>query len=215
MRSIHEFRIVAITVMTALIAGCSSSGRISEGNKAIEGFSDVRESVAKAQTQVDKTLQSMSQLSAGGDVSKSYKAFSANVDDLKDIADSARQRSESMRKNVEAYVAKWQKEMETVQDPTIKASLSQRRDAVRSNFDSVRASAQACREAYQPFMKHLEEIDKALSIDLSPAAVPGLKPAMDKAQIEGQTLKQRLSSMQGELDRIESGMSSTGAARKT
>ena len=111
---------------------------------------------------------------------------------------------------IDAYIAKWQKEMETVQDPSIKASLQQRRDAMSANFQKVRNSAQGVREAYQPFLAQLKEIQKALSVDLSPAALPGLKPSMEKANAQGQTLKQKIAEVKSELGDIAAGMSPSG-----
>src|SRR3954471_23190632 len=100
-----------------------------------------------------------------------------------------------MRGNGQAYINKWQNEMDTIQDPTIKANLAQRRDAVRANFESIRNSASSARDAYDPFLSDLKQIQKALQIDQSPAALPGLKPAFGKAHVDGATLKQRITAL--------------------
>ena len=199
-------------LILSLTAGCSSSGRMEEGEKAVEGFAKLKAGLAKAQTQVDEVIKSMDQLQAGGDLQKSYSTFNSEVSDLQKTAAAAKKRADAMRKNVDAYVQKWQKEMETLSDPTIKASLGQRREAVRANFTRVSDSAHAVRGAYDPFVAHLQEIQKALSIDLTPANVAGIKPSIDKARADGQTLKQRIAALQAELDRIQAGLSPTGAA---
>jgi hypothetical protein len=213
MFAVHQVRtFCAILLAVTLGAGCSSSGRIDEGDKAIEGFQATRQRLQKAQEQVDATLASMNRLAAGGDMRKTYDAYCDNVDDLEQAGESAAKRAQKMRDNMQEYVAKWQSEMEQMDDPTIKAGLQQRRAAVSANFDRVRSTAQEARAAYDPFMARLQEIRKALSIDLSPNALPGLKPAMQKANAQGQTLKQKLVAMQGELDRILSGTSASGTA---
>ena len=206
-----EFAIAVIAALSFAV-GCSSSGRIGESEKAVEGFQSTKAALVKAQAQVDTTLAAMNQLSAtaGGDLQKTFKNYTAAVEDLEDTAAGAKKRAEAMRKNVDAYVAKWQKEMQTMQDPTIKASLEKRRQAVTANFAKVRESAQAVREAYQPFIAQSKEIQRALSVDLSPAALPGLKPSMDKANAQGKTLKEKIAALQGELDRIAAGISPTG-----
>jgi hypothetical protein len=198
-----------------LIVGCSSgSGQMSEGKKAVEGFGDTKVALQKAQAQVDKTLSTMNAMSAGGDLKKSYAAFNDSVADLEKTASAARKRSAGMQANVDAYVKKWQAEMEKMNDPTIKASLAERRDAVKSNFETVRNDATAARDAYQPFITQVKEIQKALSINLTPSMVPGLKPGMDKANALGATLKQKLGAMQADLDKITAGLSASGAAPK-
>ena len=65
--------------------------------------------------------------------------------------------------------------------PTIRASVTERQNAVRANFDKVRSAAQEARTAYTPFMATLQELRKALQSDMSAAALTGLKPAIDNA----------------------------------
>lgn len=199
--------LLAITVAT----GCSSGGgRSAESQKAVEGFQSVRGNLAKAQKQVDESLASLNQLSSGGgDVSKTYGTFSKEVDELDKAGKDAAKRSESMRKNLDAYIKKWQAEMQTMQDPAIRASVGERQNAVRANFEKVRKAAQETRAAYTPFMATLQEVRKALSLDMSPAALTGLKPAIDNANKQGQTLKQKLAATDAELQNMLGGMGST------
>ena len=210
--SARTFCAALLATVLAATTGCSSSGRIEEGDKAIEGFEATRARLQTAQQQVDQTLASLDKLAAGGDMRKTYNNYCDNVDELDEAGKKAAKRAQKMRENMQEYVAKWQSEMEQMTDPSIKAGLAQRRAAVSANFDRVRATAQEARAAYDPFMARLQEIRKALSIDLSPNALPGLKPAMDQARTQGKTLKQKLAAMQGELDRILSGTSVTGTA---
>ena len=87
--------------------------------------------------------------------------------------------------------------------------MESRRAAVKANFSKVRESGQQAREAYAPFMSRLRSIEKAVKLDMTPAAVTGVKPAMDQAHADGAKLKTALATMQSELDRIKSGMSAT------
>ena len=214
MLALHRVgRFSAVLLLAAgLVAGCSSSGRVKEGSKAIEGFEKTRTELQKGQKEVDQSLAALNALSAGGELRKSYGKFCDEVDDLQEAQQHAAKRAESMRDNMQAYVSKWQAEVSEMNDPTIKASLDQRRAAVSAKFDRVRAGAQPTRQAYDAYMAQLQEIRKALAVDLSPAALPGLKPAMDKARAQGQTLKQNLASMQRELDDMLKGISASGSA---
>jgi hypothetical protein len=203
----------ALLLTVALLisaAGCSSGGQIGEGKKATESFTATRKALEKAQQQVDKTLVSMNALGSA-DLKKTYGTFSKEVDELDKMGKAAAKRSEGMRSNMQAYVKKWQEDMSKMNDPSIRAGLQERQTAVSANFEKVRTAAQGAREAYTPLMGRLQEIKQALAIDLSPAALPGLKPAMDNANTQGQTLKEKLGAMQKELDAMLSGMSGTAA----
>jgi|RhiMethySRZTD1v2_1073278.scaffolds.fasta_scaffold806765_1 chromosome segregation ATPase len=208
------FAAVIIVISLSLAAGCSSSGRIGESEKAVEGFGNTKEAVTKAQAQVDKATTALDQLAAGGDLQKAFANYNNAVEDLEKTGAGAKKRADAMRKNVNAYVERWQKEMETMNDPTLRASLEQRRQAVSANFGRVQEAAQGVREAYQPFLAQLKELQRALAVDLSPAAIPGMRPSMDKAKTQASTLKQKISALSSELDRISAGLSPSGTAAK-
>lgn len=201
-----------LVVAVVALGGCQSTGRVSEGDKSIESFQSVRGSLDKSQTEVDKVLASLNELSSGSNLETAYKNYVKNVAALKSSADAAKARSESMRKNFDAYVTRWQNEMETVKDPAVKSSLEQRKQTVRNNFDEVRDAGQDVREAYEPFMSHLTDIQTALSVDLSQGQVAGLKSSFSKAQDEGALLKKEIADLQDELDKIYSGLSASGSS---
>lgn len=196
----------------ALTCGCSSDGRMNEGTRAVEGFAKTKSSVTEATEQVDDVIKSLDAFSSGENLPKTLKQFNGRVDELKETAEKARNRAQAMREREAEFIAKWQEEMATVKDPTLKSTLEQRRESVKSNYDKVRAAGQAARDAYDPFVAKLDEIQKTLSIDLTPQTVTSIRPVIDSARKDGQTLKDRLGALQAELNRIEAGLSPTGKA---
>ena len=203
--------LLAFILASTLATGCSSGGgRIAEGQKTIEGFQATKSNLAQGHAQVDRTLAAMDRVNAGGDLEKSFKDYTTAVADLEKAGESARKRSAAMKQNVAAYVQKWQEEMGSIDNPLIKASLEKRREAVRANFAEVRAAAEEARRAYDPFLRDQKEIQRALSIDLSPGALPGLKPAFDRARGDGESLKGKIAAVQKELDDMEAGLTATG-----
>ena len=202
-------RIATSALALFFLVGCSSSGGggKGEGSKTIESFKDVGKQLTTASAQVDKTLAAMDQMAAGGDLSKSYANYVKQVDALEGQAKAAKKRGDSMRTDVKKYVSKWQAEMDEIDDATITASMQSRRAAVKANFDKVKEAGQKARDAYTPFMERLRRIQKAIQIDMTPAAVTSMKPAMDEAHKDGENLKAALAAMQSELDSIRNGMS--------
>jgi len=51
---------------------------------------------------------------------------------------------------------------------------------------------------------------RALSVDLSPATMSSLAPAMEKVTADGETLKVRIGMMQRAMDNIANGISPIG-----
>jgi hypothetical protein len=70
--------------------------------------------------------------------------------------------------------------------------------------------ADDARKAYEPCLRRNKEIVQALSIDLSPAAITSLGPAIDSVMADGNTLKMKLAAMQHALNNIANGVSPIG-----
>jgi hypothetical protein len=198
-----------IVVVAALASGCSSS---SGGQKTFESFTKTRSTLATAQTDIDQTLARLNglRITTPDNLNNAFKQYKQSVDQLEQRGKDAKQLAASMQENMDMNIKSWQKEMETIQDPTVKASVESRRDAVRANYELVKMYASEARQAYEPFLQGNRDIIKALSIDLSPAARSNLGQAMDKTAVDGKTLKQKIAAMQKALDNIAQGQSPTG-----
>src|SRR6185436_13298702 len=95
-----------------------------------------------AQQQVDKSLMTMDQLKYTGNLtSTTFENYRKAVADLEKAGEDAKDRAEWMKTNREEFVSTWQREMEKIEDPQIKASVEARQKAVRDNAEQVRASA--------------------------------------------------------------------------
>ena len=203
-----SWTIVAMA-LAALAGGCSSS---SGGQKTFESFTKTQSTLAGAQTDIDQTLASLNgvRITTPDNLNNAFKQYKQSVDQLEQRGKDAKQLAASMQENMDMNIKSWQKEMETIQDPTVKASVESRRDAVRSNYELVKMYASEARHAYEPFLQGNRDIIKALSIDLSPAARSSLGKAMDKTAADGKTLKQKITAMQKALDNIAQGRSPIG-----
>jgi hypothetical protein len=203
-----------VTAMAA--AGCSSADKATHGTKRVEGFEKTKLALVDAQRQVDTTLAALGYLRFTGStgntagLNDAFKNYRTSVEQLEKEGKNAKRRSEAMREDMETQIMAWQKEMEQIKDPAIKATMQSRRDAVRSNFSLVQMYADDARKAYQPFLQSNKDIVKALSIDLSASALSGLGPAMDRTHANGEALKQRIAALQHALGNIEQGMTPIG-----
>ena len=200
-----------VAVAAALAGGCSSS---SGGQKTFEGFTKTQ-TTSRRRADRHRPDAGEPQRRAHHDArqpEQRLRQYKKSVDQLEQRGEDAKQLAASMQENMTMNIKSWQKEMETIQDPTIKASVESRREAVRTNYEPVKMYAQDARNAYEPFLQGNRDIVKALSIDLSPAARSSLGPAMDKTAADGKTLKQKIAAMQKALDNIAQGQSPSGNA---
>ncbi len=199
--------IVTFSAALALIAGCSSGGGQSHASqRAVSSMSEVESQLAKAKTEVDRTVALLNDMEQGKDLSKSFREYSSSVADLKTAGDNARNRGEAMRERRQEYLTKWEQEAAKIQNPDIKEGVEQRRERIRANYDKLSGMAEDVRNAYQPFLRDAQEVQKALSMDLTPAGVNSIRPAIDKAQSEGMALAQKLDALRNEMRTVQGSM---------
>jgi hypothetical protein len=198
----------------AFATGCSSEsgGRTAESQKAVVSLKDTRQELVKAKAEVTDATAALDKLSAGGNLEQSFKQYTAAVKDVQSAGDRAGARAQAMKENARQYVVKWEKEMDQVSSPELRAGAAERRQKVKDNFDQITVAGRSVRNAYQPFLKDLQDIQRALASDLTPAGVSAAKPAIDKTRGDGTTLNGRIDSLIAELDDVSGGMSAASAS---
>jgi hypothetical protein len=202
----------ALFGLTFLAGGCASGdGRTDASQKAVDSLRGTRQELARAKGEVHQANGALDKLAAGGNVAQSYQQYTRAVADVKAAGDRARARAQDMRARGREYVANWQKEIDQISSPELKAGAVSRRTAVKHSYDEIVASAQSAGDAYKPYLRNLQDIQRALASDLTPGGVDAAKPAMTKAKAEGETLEQRIDALIGQLDGVSGSMSSGGA----
>jgi hypothetical protein len=199
----------------ALSTGCSSDsgGRTAESKKSITSLKDTRQELVKAKGEVNDATVALDKLSAGGNggnLEQSYKQYTVAVKDVQTAGDRAKARAKTMKDNARQYVAKWEKEMEQVSSPELRAGAAERRQRVKDNFEQITASGRAVRDAYDPFLKNLQDIQRALASDLTPDGVHAAHFAIDKAKTQGTALNTQIDGLIANLDEISAGLSGSG-----
>ena len=218
--SIRSVVVVCGVVVGVLLTGCASKNEgqgtaTTESKKAVSGLKETRQELVKAKTEVNDAVAALDKLSAGTNLPQSYKEYSTAVSDVQAAGDRARTRAQAMRENGREYVAKWEKEMDQISSPELRAGAADRRQKVKAHYDEVVNVGRSVREAYQPFLKDLQDIQRALANDLTPGGVSAAQAAITKAKAEGATLNERIDALIAKLDEISGGMSSTAAAQQS
>jgi hypothetical protein len=199
--------LVSVFALAAGTGGCAS-----KGEKMVDSFSRTRTSVAESRAQVSSTLTALRiiRMARGDSLKEAYKHYKKSVDDLEKSEADAKRRALAFKEQGDTHLQSWQDEMKQLKDPAIKASVESRRDAVKSNFALVQMYTDDVRKAYEPFIAGNKDLVQALSIDLSPAALTGLAPSIDRVTDDGTALDQKLWMLQRALDNIANGASPLG-----
>ena len=198
----------------AMLAGCALTGptghtrpiQAPEAVQAVTSIQDTRAELVRADQQVDVMVVAMDRLaSAPANLPQVYKVY---VDELSQTAwqaEQARQRAERMRAQWQQYITAWENEINRLSTPELQAGVAQRGQAVRENYERLRDAARAMEDAYQPFITQLRDIQRVLSLDLTPAGVEVAKPAFDAARKSAANVKERIEAFILDIDDVSAG----------
>ncbi len=199
-----------ITIFLSVgIAACAHTGQVVESRVAVESVSGMANQLTLAQTQIDQVVAALNDISSTSDLPTSFKVYNKSVTNVQAGYLRAKAQRAHMRANNQRYIAKWQMELDTLQDPGIKSALGKRKEKVTSSFEHVGTLLDELNEDYKPFLTSIAEIQKALALDLNASGVKSLGGSMKEAKDQAETVKQKLHDVKEELDRITVSMSPT------
>jgi len=196
-------------LLVALAGGCASK---TQGEKTVESYSHTRETLSASRRQVALTTSSLTSLrtTPPGAMKDAFRRYRDAVGELEKEAADSKWRAQAMQEQSDAHIQAWKEEMSSIKDPTIKASVESRRDAVGTNFSLIRMYADDVRKAYEPFLQGNKDMVQALSLDISPAAINSLSAGIDKVVASGKALDDKLWSMEHAMDNVANGKSPLG-----
>jgi hypothetical protein len=200
-----------VAVCLTAFAGCSSNPKGPERSaKAVESFRETQKNLAAANAQVQATNESLRQLTAApaGDLRPAFNKFAQNVRETQDLAKKAAERATAMRARTDVYVTQWNAEIQGITDEQLRAQGQQRMAAGRAEFARVATVALEARQAYEPYMTGLQDIQTYLSNDLTAGGVASVQGKAQATIAAGEALRRKLDAVQQELEQISSKWSS-------
>jgi chromosome segregation ATPase len=193
--------IAALGLSMLLAGGCSSNGQ-DRAQTTVSGLQDTRKEINDVHGQVDKTLAAMNAMQGTNDLKTAFSKFSDEVDNTQSEASDVKSKVQDMKDNSAEYVKKWQDEMSSITDPTLKSVAQARQAAVQQHFTEIQGKYEAAKDAYKTFYTDLTSLRTYLSNDLTPDAVTAAKPAFDKANADGAALHAKGKDVTDALDAV-------------
>jgi len=188
-----------------LSAGCATrSGQAGEVTRAMTSMRTTREELVKARAYVDDVLAAMDQLrgAPAGSLPWVYKVFTDQVSQTVRQCGTARRRTSRMLAQWRQYTASWEREIDRLSTPELRAGAAERRQTVLRNYERLRDAADATEQAYPPFLTQLRDIQKSLSLDLTPAGVGVVQPVFEQAHQTGAELREMITTFVAQIDQV-------------
>ena len=159
-----------------IISGCSSTGYSKGGNTA-KGMSKTGAEVDAIVSQTELTLTSLSNLvyNPAPDLVPQYKSFEKATKKLSSLSKSVDDKALQMKERADAYFAEWDKGMTNISNADLRKTSEERRAVVSGAFEDVASSLKKSKEAFDPLLADLTDIQKVLSLDLTQGGLQAVR----------------------------------------
>jgi hypothetical protein len=196
-------------VLSLAVAGCSSPG-YQKGEKTAQGLKDTAGLINALSGQIDTTLASMNTLMSKPqpDLKPQFETFSSDVSNLESSGKSIAEARRAMGAKSKEFFDKWDQDLATINNEDIKSRSEERKQEVKKNLNAVRMSYTQAAQDFVPFLKNLQDLRTALSVDLTPGGLNALKPTADKAAQSAVPLKASAAKLAADFKALGVSMSS-------
>jgi hypothetical protein len=200
-RRLQSLPILALAVVW--LTGCHNTGYKKSDSASWNSQASAREVQYEVQ-QLDATLQALNDLvnQPAADAKPQFLKFEQELNRL--VASTRRTEREVNRmwKRRAAYLAVWEKEIPTIQDPATRSLSEARKAEVSNHFDQVNGRYDEAQNGLLPVITYLQDIQTALSTDLTRDGLTAIKPSVNNANERAQGAKSALAQSATELDEL-------------
>jgi hypothetical protein len=134
-----------------------------------------------------------------------YDAYADQLARMTQRSQQMKREAEQMRDARAAYFAQWEEKAAQIDNPSVRASAEAGKARLRAAHERITSASLAARDAYEPFMRDLQDVRRYMAADLSPTSLQMLGDVGKKAGADGATVKQRIDAVIAELDAVEGG----------
>ena len=176
---------VVLTVLVTvgvLSVGCSSSG-YAKGDKTAANIQKAADRIDELPGEIEEALGSLSQLvnHPEPDLRPQFKAFSKNLKVVESSADHIAAARKAMADSEQKFFDKWDEQLAEIHNEDIKARSQSRKEEVRQKMMAIKQRYEEGEQGFKPFVADLRDVQRALSIDLTPEGVSTVRPIVGKA----------------------------------
>jgi hypothetical protein len=196
MRTAAVMVFAATTLAVSLLAE-SAQVRLANSVK------DARDQIHGTSTDLQNTVGALTNLqSQSGDLKPAYEKFSDSVEKTRNSAGLAAKLFGTMSANSETYFASWQSEIDSISNPSIQKASTKRLHIVQKEYAKALKELEPLPPLFAPMMSDLDDLKKALGVDLTPAGLKSLSKTMSKTQKSVSAFQEPVASSLAELDAL-------------
>jgi chromosome segregation ATPase len=168
-----------------------------------EKIQSLRQECAQGRNQITLTLEALSRLTVPGvELRPQFEKYKAELAKMEDRARTARDRAVTMKEKGQAFFSEWEQQTKGIQNEDIRKEAEKRLAKRRKSYGKILSAMEDAREQLVPFMSDLNDVRKLLESELSSSTVASTKSLIRQANWHGEDVRESLSDVEKELDRV-------------
>jgi chromosome segregation ATPase len=173
-----------------------------------ERIQKLRSGCAEGRNQVTLTLEELNRLLVPGvELRPQFEKFKAELSKMEEQATEAKERATEMKERGQAFFGEWEEQVKTIQNEDIRKQAATRLGKRKKSYDRIISAMQDTKEELAPFLSDLNDIRTMLDSELTGSSVASAKTLIKKANWHGTDVRESLSDMEKELDRVSAELS--------
>jgi hypothetical protein len=170
---------------------------------------DARAEATRTHEQLEATLNALNTLTkqSKGDLRPAYDAFATEIPKTQAAANSTATRVKWMGGDGQQYFTGWQKDIDGIANESLRKKAQKRLDAVKKSYDKVAVELTTAAEKFKPFLSDLNDIQKTLANDVTPAGVKAIRSTVSSANWNYKSVNSAIHDALNEMAKMEKALS--------
>ena len=144
-----------------------------------------------------------------GDLKPAYDAYVAEVAKTHADAGKTTSRAAAMQSASKDYFGAWQQDVAGINNASLRQTAQKRLDTARRNYDKVIASLQEAGKRFKPLLSDLDDVQKMLANDITPAGVKSVRGVANDARRDGDRVRATITDALDNLQSLAMALSTT------
>lgn len=180
------------------------------GNVAAVSMQRAAAEVRAESNAVELAVKALNELhnDPGGDLRQPFKRYSKALDHLASAARKTEATGNKMARQNTAYLAYWDKTLQTIDYEHIRELSQARKEEVTQRFQAVNQRYQESEQAVQPLIAYFTDIRGALVADLTSGGMASMKAIVENAGRNAAKVQTALGALEQELNNSGAKLSS-------
>lgn len=210
---IKTIRMAAIaTLATTALAGSLLAQSAQE--RLASSVANAREQLQNARLDLQNTVGALNELrTQSGDLRPAFDKYTASVEKTRNSAGLAAKLFETMSADSKNYFGAWESEIGSISNPDIQKVSTKRLKTVRKEYDRALKELKPLPGLFHPMMSDLDDFQKALGMDLTPAGLKAHSKAMNKTNKSLTAFQEPVARSLTELDKLSADLTPVAPAK--